>query len=188
MHPLSNRGLTSIELITVVAIISILFSMAGPSFNHSIHKHQANKNIHQLLRLLALARTKAVTIQQNVTLCGVSDGASCKSQWNGGDNMIVFIDGNHNRIYDKDERLLASLALTGNGSILWKGSGKRPYFRYNSSGYANEFGSFTYCPADTLKKQHIRQVVVSLAGRARLAVDTNQNGIVDNGRGEDISC
>ena len=183
-----SRGLTLIELLITLSIISILLFLTAPTLSNSLEKRQADKNIHQLLHLLALARTKAVTINQNVTLCGVSDNASCKSEWNADDDMIVFIDKNYNFAHDIEEPLLASLKLSGHGSILWKGSGKRPYFRYNAKGYANEFGSFTYCPPEPSNKRHIRQIVISLAGRARLAIDKDHNGIVDNSNGDDISC
>ncbi len=184
--PAAQHGVTLIELLGALLILAILLGIGMPGMSLLLASNQASNSMLQLRALLGFARQSAIALHQEVTLCGTTDGSSCTRDWQG-QPTLVFLDANHNRRADADERVLLLSELTRSGRIRWSASGARAMLRYRADGSVGEFGNFIYCPADS-DPRHARQLIVAMTGRPRAARDTNGDGIVDDPNGEPLRC
>lgn len=161
-----ERGLTLVELITVIAITALLLGAALPDLSHFFRKQQADADAHQLLRQLHKTRETAVFSGREMILCGIDDNQICSR-----DNfrtLAIFHDANANRAIDPDEKIESLLDLDFDGEIHLKASGTARYIRYYAHGGANPFGSFILCPHNK-DTRLIRRVTNQMAGRAYMA-------------------
>lgn len=74
--PRSVRGFTLIELIITVAVASILFTVAVPSFQDTIRQNRLTTQANELITALNLARSEAIRRSQNVTVTPKAGGWS----------------------------------------------------------------------------------------------------------------
>lgn len=72
-----QAGFTLLELMVGVAVAGILLTVGIPSFSSSAKQNQAATDASNLLTVLTLARSEAITRDRTVTLCISSDGSSC---------------------------------------------------------------------------------------------------------------
>ena len=54
-------------------------------------------------------------------------------------------------------------------------------------GSVAEYGNFTYCPPNN-DARHARQLILSMSGRPRAALDTNGDGIVEDANDKPLRC
>lgn len=78
----NNKGITIIEMMTIVVIIGILSAIAYPQFDASINRLRFRGGAKDIVSKLRLARSKSIAEKRP---CGISFNASTGS-------MITFID------------------------------------------------------------------------------------------------
>ena len=92
-HP----GFTLIELIVTISVLAILTALATPSFRSIMLNSRSASDANNLLSLIILARSEAVTRNRSVTLCKSADGNSCSTDasvgWHTGAVIFEDIDG-----------------------------------------------------------------------------------------------
>lgn len=86
-------GFTLIELIVTVSIVTILASIAVPSFSKLIESNQLSAGTNELVSALILARSEALKRSNNVSICASTDQVSCSGA-NFAEGWIVFVDCN----------------------------------------------------------------------------------------------
>lgn len=190
-HPQSNnespniKAFTLIELIVSVSVISILASIAIPSFSEFIVKLRVDNEISQLHRMLLIARNSAISSGQKAIICPLDNALQCTEQWQ--NKLSVFVDMNNNKKFDANEsviRIRAEIA-TGDKLIYGKGRNKITFKPTGQlSGLAN--GTFRYCPKSY--KKHSRGIIVARSGRVYQSSDIDNDGIDENRGNKDISC
>lgn len=164
MH--SQRGLTLVELLVTVSLLSVLLASALPSFREFTERQQAVGLNNRLMAHLALARTQAV-LQRAVTVVCPSDAGSgqCRSGGDWSDQWLVFVDRDGDLQRDADEPILRQeLADLPSG---WRlvSSAYRPRVRYLASGFSNGSNmTIRLCDGERLHST----VVINNAGRPRL--------------------
>jgi len=136
-----TMGLTLIELLTTLVIISVLALVSMPATDW-IHSNRLKSTIRQLHSEVQLARTIAIKQQKLITVCGSIDGTTCTKQWHGGE-LLVFHDINVNREMDSNDELIRRVSLPSM-DIYWKGSNRR-YMRVRANGILIEWGKYTVC-------------------------------------------
>jgi len=156
-------GYTLIELLTVVAIISIL-ALAAPSMGSLVDSNRQHSHLFELQRLLQLARSSAISSGKTITLCGSNDGTQCDDKWSS-PTVLIFEDKNNNHVLDETDAVIQRNYLE-NSRWYWKGS-NRPYLRYRSDGSPMEWGHFTLCPANTTSRD-ANQIILNFVGRPYL--------------------
>jgi type IV fimbrial biogenesis protein FimT len=163
---LTQCGFTLLELLCTLTIISILYSVAIPSFQSFIASTQRNTLEQKLFTLIQYTRSKAAFQATNVILCPSTNQTDCINDWQ--QPLIIFSDPNDNKRRDNAEIIdrIENIAQK-NYPIRWRASGTSRYLRYVSDGstvYQN--GTFTLCPAiDNI--EHISKIIVYRSGRAR---------------------
>ncbi len=101
-----SLGYTLIELMSMLAVVSILVSVGLPMLNVFFDSNRMVSNTNDLVAGLNIARSEAIKQQSRITMCQSSDSATCtgSNQWE--DGWIVFQDPNGNATVDGGERIL----------------------------------------------------------------------------------
>lgn len=187
--PLRNQqfeqGLSLIELIITVAILSILISIAIPGTNKLVETSQGSAEVNAILGFLALARQEAVMSGKIVTVCPLNESRQCGRDWN--HDVSMFHDPQNNRSADSNTNIIRVLPSTSYGTRTTR-SLSRSYFQFRPNGMMySDLGNITWCPPSnsTTAAAHI---VISKGGRARVAKDQDNDGVVDRANGKPVSC
>ena len=99
-------GYTLIELMSMLAVVSILVSVGLPLMNVFFESNRMISNTNDLVAGLNIARSEAIKQQIRITLCQSADTASCTGTGQWEDGWIVFQDPNGNATVDGGERIL----------------------------------------------------------------------------------
>lgn len=184
---IGNRGFTALELCITLALICILTGLAAPPLQGFVAAKEGDKALRTLRDLIQLARSEAATNGRGATLCPSGTGIECGSQWSSG--ALLFLDRNFDRKVNQDDRVLRVMGdLAQHGSINWRAFGNRRYLQIDGRGFLrHQSGNFSYCDA-TGDPRLAHQLVVNSAGRLRIAVDSNGDGIRENSRGDPLEC
>ena len=99
-------GYTLIELMAILAVVSVLVTVGLPLMNVFFESNRMVSNTNDLVAGLHIARSEAIKQQTRVTLCQSADTASCSGSGQWEDGWIVFQDPNGNATVDGGERIL----------------------------------------------------------------------------------
>lgn len=119
----SRKGFTLIELVIVVALISIVAAFAVPSFGRLIESNRVSSTANGILGMLSYTRSEAVKVGRTVNVRPV-DGA------NWGSGLLVWLDSDGDNMFDASEELRrladinTGLTIAGSAtSIGFRGNG-----------------------------------------------------------------
>lgn len=183
-------GFTLFELIVTIAIIAILSALMGPTFVDTVDRNRQQSSLGSMFGMLGTARSEAVNRQVSVVACPSTDEASCGgSNWETG--WIIFADDGgttgtaDNGALDGDEELIRiGQAASGTVTVRGRNFDTGPAITFGQEGFAEERGTVVICNGDP---RRARAVVLNLSGQARLALDENDSGFVNDDQGGDIS-
>ena len=107
-----SQGITLIEMMIVIVILSILLAIAVPNFSNLILSNQISSNASDFVDSLRLAKKEANARRTTVIVC-IRQGNACSTNaatgWNNG--WIVFLDANGNNTVDNGETIYEYQAL-----------------------------------------------------------------------------
>ncbi|MDR1995507.1 GspH/FimT family pseudopilin [Azonexus sp.] len=87
------RGFTLIELIVTIAVMTILLTIAVPSFLDLVRNNRLESALGEVQYSLTYARSEAVTRRQLITVCPTTNGSTCNgAAWQ--DGLLIFVDPN----------------------------------------------------------------------------------------------
>lgn len=184
----ATRGLTLIELLICLGLLGFLclsYSTAG--FEQSRQRKDIEAAMQDLQQAIGMGRAAAISENKTVTFCRSDDGAHCQGNWSEG--SILFVDNNGNHLIDASDRLLFRFQpMKPAGTLSFNSFRNRQYLELTPRGATDsQNGNFTFCPANGDLKL-ARQMIINVAGRTRMARDTDGDGIVENSQGKPISC
>ncbi len=180
-------GLTLLELLIALAILSLLIGVSMPELKEFTQSVSADVTLRRLANAVQFAKSAAITNSASVTLCRSSDGSACGGSWQ--DGVIVFTDGNRNRDVDGADILLRHITFPdSNGSIRFRAFQNKQYLQLTRLGTTHDQnGNFTYCPS-VGSAGLARQLIVNRTARLRFAQDRNGDGIREDSRGRPLDC
>lgn len=73
----ANSGFTLLELMITVVILSIVVTIAVPSFLSLLQTNRLSGQVNQFVGAIHAARTEAIKMNRNVVFCHSSDGVAC---------------------------------------------------------------------------------------------------------------
>lgn len=173
------KGFTLVELMVTLAIAVILLGLAAPSFVDIIKDNRLTTQINSLSASLNLARSEAIKRSTDIIILS-KNGTSWESGW------TVFNDTNGNNTPESAEVIRVEGPASNNITIKANGSISR--ITYRASGLAGTAGTFTLCDDRTDPEKYAKALIINSIGRVRVATDSNNNGIVEGGDGNNVSC
>jgi type IV fimbrial biogenesis protein FimT len=188
----SPRGVTLVELLVALALLTALFRLALPAFNDLIAREQATAALNRMLGLVAQARASAVRQNRALVLCA-SDSTEADAPCAGRDDWhlgtLLFADRNGDGRYAIGERAVRrDSGWSGPARVRWRSFRNRSYLRFRPNGMTDwQNGSFTWCPDDRDASLAV-QLVLNAGGRARKARDQDGDGIAEDSQGRPLAC
>ena len=175
-------GFTFVELLVSLTILSILLSLAAPSFQRAITRSAIKTQAWEIRRALELARGLALTQQQIWKVCTANSAAHCVKQY--GERLLVFRDSNNDYRVNGSDLLYRDHRLS-DLNIKLSASG-RLAVRYKPNGDAMDSGNFLVC-ANNAITDFGRQTIVFRSGRVRLTRDSDNDGYDEKGA-QKVQC
>lgn len=183
----NTQGLTLIESLFTLLILSILLSVALPSFSGIVANKKSDILMSQLQHAVELGKVTAITDTGTVTLCKSDTGKGCGGEWQ--DGVIVFTDSNGDREVNQADRLIRYITFPDvDGTISWRAFQNRQYLQFTPQGFTRyQNGSFVFCPGNK-KAELARQLVINRTARARITIDSDGDGLREDSTGAPIRC
>jgi type IV fimbrial biogenesis protein FimT len=160
-----NRGITLIELLMTLGLVSILLAIAAPAFGGLVQRDAAEASRNTLTSALGAARIEAVTRTANVVVCPSADQQYCdhSTEWQHG--WIVFADANQDGDRDEGETLISAGAAEPEGVAITSTAG-RTRVAYHPDG-SSPGSNLTLTLCDRRGAELATSLVVNNAGRVR---------------------
>ncbi|MFC4698568.1 GspH/FimT family pseudopilin [Glaciecola siphonariae] len=176
-------GLSLLEMIIVLAIVSILLSAVGPSATAIVDKSRITAQVNLLSAMLRYTRAQAIDEHQSIALCPSADLSQCDiNDWSL--PKMVFDDKNFNQYRDEEEALIYVTEKIPTGVIL---QGPKKLIRFYEDGTIGSPATLRVCPTRENATLN-RALIISLQGRVRVSTDTNNDDIHELGSGDAVTC
>jgi type IV fimbrial biogenesis protein FimT len=153
-----EKGLTLIDVLLAVTVLSVLLLVALPSFRTTMMR----------------ARSEALSRVRRVTVCASSDGSSCTGNWEQG--WIIFAEdhGSQNAALDPNDgdTLLEVRQELAAGNTLRGDDNVAAYISYLGTGFtrlvsgASQTGTLVLCDARGFNDG--KAIAINAAGRPRV--------------------
>jgi type IV fimbrial biogenesis protein FimT len=143
----ANRGVTLLEMVSVMGIVAILMAVAVPSYKYVSTANRIAAEINGLLGDLQYARAEAIREGQFVSVCAVPSAtpttcvtASTAPSWSGG--WMVFTDADGSGTFNgTDASIRTQSAFTGTDTLVANNS--LSVITFNREGFAVNMTSGT---------------------------------------------
>lgn len=169
MRPSHVQGVSLLELLCTMAVMTVLLSIAVPAISTFKQKQQIRSMQTDLLKMTHLARYLAMTRQTKVTLCPLTELGICNQQWT--QSLSSFTDGNGNRRLDQGEEIVGTLYVPDQITLHWRGMLPANSIHFSTQGVTFvSNGTMSICPQN--KSVKAGAMVINRQGRVRLADDS----------------
>ncbi len=169
------RGVTLIELLVALSVLSILLAVGVPSFSQFTTNTRLNSYTNTLFSHLSLARSEAIKRNTRVAICKSLDGSACASSGDWSQGWAVFVDLDNNASIGSGEQVIATASALPTGFSFSGNGNVSNYISYDGQGIPKltsggfQSGTITLCPATPAAAGSGRNVILSSSGRARTA-------------------
>jgi len=179
------KGFTLTELLICLLIVSLIAVISVPSLLPYKYTRQANNTVFAITQAFQRARGYALTLNQEVHLCGASEMTSkqtlnvaistCSPVF---DRIVLFVDTDLSGDLSLDDTVLESVVLNLKyNAVIAKNNRSRDFSFYSTGRLKSAQASIFYCPgtldSDDLE-QYGRTIVISLLGRVRVNKGSNK--------------
>ncbi|MHA7811108.1 MAG: GspH/FimT family pseudopilin [Marinobacter adhaerens] len=185
-NPKNAEGLTLIEAILTLALLSILAGFAVASWTQIAASTRHTELVNGIHRTFAIARSHAVHQKTLTTICPLSAEGECIDDWNL--PVSIFPDSNNNKRPDGGN-VNRVVNLSSNQSALFSRTAGRGYFQLAPNGMSHgTMGSIIACSSTGSGRVKMSYLALNIGGRLRTLHDENDDGKIVLPWGAEISC
>lgn len=177
-----QRGVTLIELMLSLAIVSILILSVGPMVRDILIQNRLIGQINELSAVVQFARHTAVHEQATTVVCPSTNFTTCVNDWN--QAKMVFLDLNGNGQRDEEEEIVAGAENTIADYHLQGPSGA---ISFQGNGAVATPATLLLCHRVN-EARFARALTISLQGRVKLSRDSNYDNVHENNAGDALVC
>ena len=179
-RPSRVLGITIVELVVSLAVVSIVVTTGVPAFSNFIQTNRVSESAFDVLGTINLARTEAVKRRTRVVLCRSGNPAASTPSCGGSANTwttgwLIFASGDSNNTYEAGtDTLLGTGTLHSSNVTVITNSTSNRNLEYNSDGTTNESGGtarFAVC--DKRGGNFGRQIEIPPHGRPKFIKGSN---------------
>ncbi len=175
-----------------MSIVAILAVVAIPSFKTMSSQNRLVQSLNDLVADLQYARSEAIKRGRDVVVCPAnSQFSNCRNSGDWSNGWIVRDPGDSSatpaiaaKVLRIHEALPDGDSMTETDRRSGDTAGR---IAFNRNGFSSNARTIQICPPDS-SDTAARAVVISSAGHIRTGYDIDENGIVETGSGNDISC
>lgn len=166
-------GFTLVETLLVVAILTILMSVAAPPLSNAVKSMRLTSAVNNIFYSLVLTRSEAIKRNSRAAMCKSVTGEACVTSGGWEQGWIVFHDVNDNATLDAGESIVHRQAQL-DGNLKMRGNSPLANYvsftpvgtsRYTSG--ALQAGTITLCNSSPARTE-ARQVTLHSSGRPRI--------------------
>lgn len=173
-HHGPNTGLTTLELLITLVLVSVLLAAGIPSFNNAIASNRITATQQSLVDAITLARSEAIKRGQPIMVCASLDNQTCSTDplnWNTGWLVASSLDADGETLTPGSPEAVL-LALTSEHQIRLITTSPQVTFR--ADGSVQQAFFMQICDESALTSpQSARNLEINFAGR--LLQDTRQS-------------
>lgn len=98
-----QKGVTLLEILITLALISVLAAWAVPSFQNSLRNSAIQTITADFLSTLSFARAEAIRLKQTIIICPSENGTTCteSNSWENG--WLIYADKNNSNTLDSPD-------------------------------------------------------------------------------------
>lgn len=171
----SQQGVTLIELLVAMSILTILLAVGVPSFSQFTANSRLEGYANTLFSHMSLARSEAVKRNTRVVVCKSSDNSTCANSGDWSQGWIVFVDLDNDASVAIGEQIITTMSALAAGYSFAGNANVSNYISYDGQGIPKltsggfQSGTLTLCPAAPSPSGSGRHVILSSSGRLRIA-------------------
>lgn len=160
-----QRGFTLIELLVLIAIVSILATVAVPDFSATIKNDRDISQLNTLINSISLARSEAIRTNAAVSICAGSDTSCSGTTWANG--WVVYYDTLPPGITNQIIRVFP--AISGNNTFTSSNGSYTYTFQGNGTLTPTPVASVNFTLCDPRGPVYARSMNLAPFGRAEAA-------------------
>ena len=146
MRTYSIAGYSLLDLLITLTLICTMISIATPALSSWNEQQRLRSLQTDLFHMTNKARYLAMTSQNRVTLCPLSEQGKCKQSWSG--SISSFIDSNGNRQLDAGEDVFSTLYVPSSITLNWRGMLPNNSIHFSNQGVTFvSNGTMSLCPS-----------------------------------------
>jgi len=176
-HDTTQQGFSLAEMMATLAIAAVTASMAVPTMKNIVVNGQRATAANELVSTMHAARSTAITRNEQVTICPSSNAERCNddAQWQ--DGWVYFIDSDHDRRVDANDKVLGS--TTGIADVTIQSEDFEQFLTFRPNGQimvnttSENSGEMLLC--DIRGPEFSRSLVLHVGGKPQLMVNEATN-------------
>lgn len=168
-----EQGLTLVELLVTLTVLSILLLVAVPSFAELVANNRLVSTLNEFTGVMNYARSEAIKRGMRVVICPTGGGSDCvsTSEWQGG--VLLFADEDADGNHDETETVIHRYRPQMDEIAIY--SGQRRKITYQAVGTSPGSNlTLTFC--DPSRRADPRALILSNAGRLRSSETQAEGG------------
>lgn len=184
MTTTQNRGLTLVELLITLIILSILLSIALPAMDREVAKSRQRELIATYNGAFSFARSQAVHAGTFVSICPLSTSNQCVDDW----SLPAAIFPDQDKNLQPDSNIVWKVIPPVTSYRIKSRTGGRGYLTFGPNGLIHgASGSLIACPEQN-SRQPMSYLGVNRGGRFRAVHDEDLDNKIHLSWGALIQC
>jgi len=193
-------GFTLLELLMTLVVAAVLLSIGIPSLGNVLAKGRVQAHQRDLLSNLSYARSEAVSRNEDIGICGSSNGTTCANSSNWSSGWIIFVDDGagtgtaEDGLRNGTEELLRVYDFDGNNQLTVTDA-NTPVNNINGFGFDSRGHLSVTSSKLTLKVcesgndvSFARAVLVEQTGRSTSSYDLTGDSVYEDVKGGNLTC